>query len=177
MRRSYLVGIVVLGLAATWLFPLPAQADLEWSLIEQTLPHLCGSESESEEAKAAAHKQEGCISIAEAACEAKPLGPEQALLHSEGCEIVQENASRRRTASAESSSGSDTGLIIGLIAAAVVLVSAAWVALDSRKRDLSHAWGPKHPVARVLAVVLLWPIFFPLYLVQRRRAVVRDAPQ
>jgi len=160
-------------------FPLTASASLEWSVVEHAMPGLCGGESE--EAREAAHKKHDCVVIAESACEATPATSEQANLHTEGCEIVQEAAARRGSTSASSGEesgsggGRDGGLIAGLIAAAVVLVSAAWVAVDRRERDFSQAKGPKAGAAQIIGVVLLWPIFFPLYLLQRRRAHVSGA--
>jgi hypothetical protein len=180
MTRVRLTGVLVLALVAGALsFPLTAGATLEWTIVESSMPGLCGGESE--EAREAAHKKHDCIVIAESACESTPATSEQALLHSEGCEIVKEAAARRGSTSTPGTEegggggGGDGGLIAGIAAAALVLASAAWVAVDRRKRDFSQATGPKTGAAQIAGVVLLWPIFFPLYLLQRRNAPAAGA--
>jgi hypothetical protein len=138
MTRARLTGFFVLALAAAALsFPLSAAASLEWSVVENTMPGLCG---ESEEARETAHTKHDCVVIAESACEATPATSEQANLHTEGCEIVQEAAAAHKgsapvSESAEGGSGSsDTGLIVGLAAGAVVLASAALAFFVRRRR-------------------------------------------
>jgi hypothetical protein len=174
MRRVALATTIAFAALAV-AFPVAASAGLEWSIIEQSMSHLCGSELEDEQAKAAARRQRSCVNVAEAACEAKPVGPEQAILHSEGCEIVQENASRRTAPASQTRGGSgDTGLIAGLIAAALVTASSLWVAFDSNSRDWSGAKGPQTRTGQAVGVLLLWPVFFPLYVIQRRRRPARN---
>jgi hypothetical protein len=166
--------ILLAGATTMAALPVQASADLEWSFVEGLMGEVCGGPTEA--AAAAARKTQSCINIAETACEAEPKGPEQALYHTEGCEIVKENASRRSSTQTASSGGSDAGLIAGLSAAFVVLVaSAGWVAVDSPKRDWSQARGPRRRFVQVLAVLLLWPLFFPLYLIERRKMPVAHA--
>jgi hypothetical protein len=58
---------------------------------------------------------------------------------------------------------------MGYVIAALVLASMIWVAVDARGRDWSQKKrGAKTATGQVIGVVLIWPVFFPFYLVQRR---------
>jgi len=61
-------------------------------------------------------------------------------------------------------------MAVGYVLIAIYFISVVWVALDARKRDWSQRKrGAKTAAGQVIGVVLLWVVFFPAYLIQRRR--------
>jgi hypothetical protein len=45
-----------------------------------------------------------------------------------------------------------------------------WVGVDASQRDISNARGARTTLGWVVGMLLLWPVFLPLYLVERNRA-------
>jgi hypothetical protein len=60
---------------------------------------------------------------------------------------------------------------MGLVIFGLIAVSMIWVGFDAKKRDWSQKrHGAKTAEGQIIGVVLLWIIFFPIYLIQRRNA-------
>src|SRR5438874_11620005 len=61
--------------------------------------------------------------------------------------------------------------VAGLIFLLLIVASMVWVGYDAKKRDWSYKkHGSKTAAGQIIGVVLFWIIFFPVYLVQRRKA-------
>lgn len=64
------------------------------------------------------------------------------------------------------------GIAIFLVIAATWL----WVGYDAKQRDWSYKkHGAKTAAGQIIGVVILWIVFFPVYLVQRRIAETQAA--
>lgn len=67
----------------------------------------------------------------------------------------------------------------GVIILLLIVASMVWVGYDAKKRDWTYKkHGSKTAAGQIIGVVLFWIIFFPVYLVQRRKAplLVRACP-
>lgn len=63
--------------------------------------------------------------------------------------------------------------MVGVLLVAVYVVTTVWVGFDARKRDWTATRGPKTVAGHVIGVAILWVVFFPIYLIARRRAPLR----
>jgi hypothetical protein len=58
----------------------------------------------------------------------------------------------------------------------LVVATTVWAAFDAKRRDLgATSHGPLTAGGYVVGMVLLWIVFFPLYLYQRRKAPLLTA--
>jgi len=188
MRRRVLAACVVPGVAAVTALAVgpTLKADAastagSWPSITEGMARFCAGEKRSE-----AGNERECILVAGQACEASPETELEANLHREGCAITKEltgtlpaRVGSENTTHSSSGGGSGGGLAVA-IGSLLVLASMIWVGFDAKKRDWSHKkHGAKTPAGQIIGVVLLWFIFFPVYLVQRRKAPLRlaTAPQ
>jgi hypothetical protein len=66
----------------------------------------------------------------------------------------------------------------GLLILLVVVGTTIWVGVDASKRDWRGASGSggSSTATWVLGCILLWIVVFPMYLVKRGRAPIRNAP-
>jgi hypothetical protein len=66
----------------------------------------------------------------------------------------------------------------GLLVLLIVVGTTIWVGVDASKRDWSAGGGSgaNSTAGWVIACLLLWILFFPMYLVKRGRAPLKDAP-
>lgn len=59
---------------------------------------------------------------------------------------------------------------MGYVLVLIYVASVVWVAVDAGRHDWSQRRrGAKTAAGQVIGVVILWIVFFPLYLVQRRQ--------
>lgn len=66
--------------------------------------------------------------------------------------------------------------VIGLVFL-VVLVTIVWVALDARDHDFSYSRGMHSTAGWVIGCILLWIVFFPWYVIERRKVPTRKGLQ
>jgi hypothetical protein len=63
---------------------------------------------------------------------------------------------------------------LGLLILLVVVGTTVWVGVDASKRDWSGSGGGA--ATWVVGCILLWIVVFPIYLVKRGKAPLKDAP-
>lgn len=67
--------------------------------------------------------------------------------------------------------------MVGLIVLGVIGLSVIWVGLDASERDFSQCenWYWRSAFGWVVACLLLWIAYFPLYLSARRKVPLKQA--